>query len=92
MVSRSVPVLCLPVLIGCSRAAPQDAGGAAGGMPPAEVKTLTLAPKQVARTSEFVATIHSLSSTTVQPQVEGIVTRVLVPSVTSSQRCKPRTP
>jgi RND family efflux transporter MFP subunit len=68
------------VLIGCSRAAPQDAGGAAGGMPPAEVKTLTLAPKQVARTSEFVATIHSLSSTTVQPQVEGIVTRVLVRS------------
>ena len=37
-------------------------------------------PKPVARTSEFVATIHSLSSTTVQPQVEGILTRVLVRS------------
>ena len=49
-------------------------------MPPADVKTLTLAPKPVARTSEFVATIHSLSSMTVQPQVEGIVTRVLVRS------------
>jgi RND family efflux transporter MFP subunit len=80
MVSRSVSVLGVVLLVGCSGAAPQDAGGGAAGMPPADVKTLTLAPKPVARTSEFVATIHSLSSTTVQPQVEGIVTRVLVRS------------
>ena len=80
MVSRSVPMLCVALLVGCSGAAPQDAGGGASGMPPADVKTLTLAPKPVARTSEFVATIHSLSSMTVQPQVEGIVTRVLVRS------------
>jgi RND family efflux transporter MFP subunit len=50
----------------------------AGAMPPAEVKTLTAAPRPVARTSEFVATIQSLRSTTIQPQVEGIVRRIFV--------------
>jgi RND family efflux transporter MFP subunit len=49
-------------------------------MPPADVKVLTLAAKPVPRTSEFVASIRSLNSTTVQPQVDGIVTRVLVRS------------
>jgi RND family efflux transporter MFP subunit len=49
-------------------------------MPPADVKVLTLAARPVPRTSEFVASIRSLASTTVQPQVEGIVTRVLVRS------------
>jgi RND family efflux transporter MFP subunit len=49
-------------------------------MPPADVQMLTLSPKPVPRASEFVASIRSLASTTVQPQVEGIVTRVLVRS------------
>jgi RND family efflux transporter MFP subunit len=43
-----------------------------------EVQTLTLAPKPVPRSSEFVATIRSLRSTTVQPQVEGIVRQVFI--------------
>jgi RND family efflux transporter MFP subunit len=80
MLRRTVPVLCLALTIGCSRAGPQNPGGATGGMPPADVKTLTLAAKPVARTSEYVATIRSLASTTVQPQVEGIISRVLVRS------------
>jgi RND family efflux transporter MFP subunit len=40
--------------------------------------TLTLAPKPVPRASEFVATIRSLRSTTVQPQVEGYIRRIFV--------------
>jgi RND family efflux transporter MFP subunit len=40
--------------------------------------TVTLAPRPVPRSSEFVATIRSLSSTTVQPQVEGYVRRIFV--------------
>jgi RND family efflux transporter MFP subunit len=40
--------------------------------------TLTLEPKAVPRSSEFVATIRSLRSTTVQPQVEGFVRRIFV--------------
>jgi RND family efflux transporter MFP subunit len=49
-------------------------------MPPADVKTVTLAPRPVPRTSEFVATIQSRASTTIQPQVDGIVTRIFVKS------------
>ena len=54
---------------------PAEAGGA---FPPLPVQTLVLAPQPIAQTSEFVATIQSLRSTTVQPQVEGIVRQVMV--------------
>ena len=49
-------------------------------MPPADVKTIVLEAKPVPRTSEFMATIRSLRSTTVQPQVEGIARRIFVKS------------
>ncbi len=80
MLLRSVPILCLAFAVGCGRTAPQGGPGGAGAMPPADVKMVTLSAKPVPRTSEFVASIRSLASTTVQPQVEGIVTRVLVRS------------
>ncbi len=54
------------------------AGGGRGAFPPAEVKTVTLAPKPIPQSSEFVATIRSLRSTTIQPQVEGLVTQIFV--------------
>jgi RND family efflux transporter MFP subunit len=43
-----------------------------------EVKTVVLEAKPIPQSSEFVATIRSLRSTTVQPQVEGIVRQVFV--------------
>jgi RND family efflux transporter MFP subunit len=52
----------------------------AGGPPPAEVRTLTLAPKPIPQTTEYVATIRSRRSATIQPQVEGFVTRIFVRS------------
>ena len=55
-------------------------GGTEQAMPPTPVQTVTLAPKPVPRTSEFIASIRSLRSTTVQPQVEGIVRRIFVSS------------
>jgi RND family efflux transporter MFP subunit len=54
--------------------------GAAGGPPPAAVTLLTLEPKPVERASEFIATLRSLRSTTVQPEVEGSITRIFVKS------------
>ena len=51
---------------------------AAGAFPPMPVQIRVLAPQPIAHTSEFVATIQSLRSTTVQPQVEGIVREVMV--------------
>jgi RND family efflux transporter MFP subunit len=44
------------------------------------VKVVTLAEKPIAQSSEYIATVRSLRSTTIQPQVDGIVTRVLVRS------------
>jgi RND family efflux transporter MFP subunit len=55
-----------------------DAQAGRAAMPPADVKTITLAPKAVPRTSEFVAVIRSLRSTTIQPQVEGFIRRIFV--------------
>ena len=67
----------------CGKNDAQGPAGAQGGgpraaFPPMEVKTVALAPRAMPQSSEFVATIRSLRSTTVQPQVEGIVRQVFV--------------
>jgi multidrug efflux pump subunit AcrA (membrane-fusion protein) len=61
-------VLALTVAA-CNRGGAAPAGGPAG-LPPASVTLLTLQPKPVERASEFIATLRSLRSTTVQPEVE----------------------
>ena len=57
-------------------------GGAAraGGPPPMPVEAVTMKPRPVEQTTEFVGTVKSRRSTTVQPQVEGFVTKILVRS------------
>ena len=54
--------------------------GAAGNQafPPMDVASITISLKPIAQTSEYVATIRSLRSTTIQPQVEGIVRQIFV--------------
>src|SRR5262245_41913591 len=52
--------------------------GGRGAFPAMDVKTITLAPKPIPQTSEFVATIKSLRSTNIQPQVEGFVRQIMV--------------
>ena len=56
------------------------AGGPGGGMPPMPVEVITLAAKPVEQTSEFVASLKSRRSTTIQPEVEGFITRIAVRS------------
>ncbi len=57
------------------------AGGQAGGaMPPMPVEITTLEAKPIDQTTELVATIRSRRSTTVQPQAEGIITKIAVKS------------
>ena len=75
-----IAALTLSISAAACGGAQNGAGGpeGAGGFPPMQVQTLVLAPQPIAQTSEFVATIRSLRSTTVQPQVEGIVRQVLV--------------
>jgi RND family efflux transporter MFP subunit len=69
---------CALVLSACGGDGTAAEAGEPGSMPPADVKAVTLAPREVPRTSDFIATIRSLSSMTIQPQVEGIVTRIFV--------------
>jgi multidrug efflux pump subunit AcrA (membrane-fusion protein) len=70
---------------GCGRgeapaAGADGAGGRAGGMPAMPVEMVTLAEAPIEQAGEFVGSVKSRRSTTVQPQVEGIITRILVKS------------
>ena len=76
-------LLVLVAAAACSRdgAAPGGPGGGRGGPPPATgVGIVTVQDKPVEVSSDFISTVRSLHSTTVQPQVEGRVTRVFVKS------------
>jgi RND family efflux transporter MFP subunit len=63
-------------------AAAGGGGGAAGAgdMPPMPVQIATLSTKPVEQISEFVGAVKSRLQTTVQPQVEGFITRIAVKS------------
>ena len=67
-------------LSACGGAPQGGPGGPGGGMPPMPVETVILAPKPVEQTTEFVATLKSRRSSTIQPQVEGFITRIAVRS------------
>ena len=56
----------------------QQQPGAPQGRPAAVVKMVTLQPKPIQQTSELIATIESLRSMTVQPDAEGVITRIFV--------------
>ena len=74
----------LVIAAGCNRggnAGAGAAGGGRGGPPPATgVTIVTLQEKPLEVASEFISTVRSLHSTTVQPQVDGRVTRIFVKS------------
>src|SRR6266545_6360372 len=74
------PLLSIAALAaGCGGGGKQGAppGGGAPAMP---VEVVTLAARPVEQTTEFVGTVKSRRSTTVQPQVEGFITRILARS------------
>ena len=83
-IPRTFVFCSLIALVGCGggnegQAAP-GGGGPGGGMPPMPVEMVALAAKPVEQTSEFVASLKSRRSSTIQPEVEGFVTRVAVRS------------
>src|SRR5689334_2388808 len=80
---RSWLLVALAVTVAaCGRSSPpaDPTGGPGGrGAPPAmPVEIITLAEKPLERVAEFVGTIKSRRSTTIQPQAEGILTSILV--------------
>jgi membrane fusion protein, multidrug efflux system len=68
------------------------AGGPAGGrggrgaMPPMPVEMVTLEAKPIEQVGDFVGSVKSRRSTTIQPQAEGFLTRI---RVKSGDRVKP---
>jgi RND family efflux transporter MFP subunit len=70
-------VLMLAASAACTGGAPAPARGP-GGPPATAVKTVTLETHPIEQTSEFIATIQSLRSATVQPDVEGTISRIFV--------------
>jgi RND family efflux transporter MFP subunit len=74
----ALSVLLAPWVVGCRAGDPAGAASGPPVMPPVQVQTITLAARPVPQASEFIASIRSLRSTTVQPQVEGIVRRIFV--------------
>jgi RND family efflux transporter MFP subunit len=63
---------------GCGGQTPPGSDAGAGAFPPIEVKTVTLETTPVPRSTEYLATIQSLGSTTVQPQIEGLIRQIFV--------------
>jgi RND family efflux transporter MFP subunit len=80
--ARALPVVLIAVA--CARPATQS-----GGPPAVPVEAVILQAHPIEQASEFVGTVKSRRSTTVQPQVEGFVTRILV---RSGERVQPGTP
>src|SRR5579862_7903374 len=70
----------------CGGGAPAPGAQAAAAPPPMPVEIVTLAPKPVEDLGEFIGAVKSLQSTTVQPQAEGLVTKI---QVKSGDRVKP---
>lgn len=76
---RLFPILVLVTLASAACGGTQAGpGGGPGGPPPAGVQVVTLQEHPVEQASEFIATIQSLRSTTVQPEVDGVVTDIFV--------------
>jgi RND family efflux transporter MFP subunit len=84
--ARAAAVLLIAIT--AARCGGQQAGGPQAP-PPTPVKVATVHPAPVADASELVATIKSLSTTTIHPRVDGQITRIYVKS---GDRVKAGTP
>lgn len=78
---RAAVALVALLLVGaaaCTRAGTPSSAAAAP--PPMAVSTITLQKKPLEQSSGFISTIRSNRSSTVQPEVEGVVTRIFIKS------------
>lgn len=75
---QAAPLLLLSALLAACNGAASGTAGAQQGPPMAMgVEAITLTPTTVERSSEYIATVKSRRSTTIQPQVEGFITSIL---------------
>src|SRR6185295_4655894 len=76
--ARAAAAATLAVAVACNRGA--GAPGAGMAFPPTPVKLVTVATTNVEDATEYVGTLKSLRSTTIQPQIDGQITRIDVKS------------
>jgi RND family efflux transporter MFP subunit len=76
----SLALICFAVslLAGCSAKTSVDASG--GGPPAMPVQVLPAASEKIADTTEYLAILKSRHSATINPQVEGYITKIFVKS------------
>ncbi len=77
-VTKVAATVALVAAFGCNRN--QGAPPAGQGFPPATVKLAAARSSAIEDATEYVATLKSLHSTTVQPQIDGQITQILVKS------------
>lgn len=79
-----LPLLVLPLmLVACNRGGAPAAGArpqGRGAAPAAGVTIVTLEDTPIELSSDFISTVRSLHSTTIQPQVDGRITKIYVKS------------
>ena len=82
-VSRSgaapAALVALLMTVACNGSGAARAGGGMA-FPPAPVKIATVTATSIPETTEYVAILRSLHSTTIQPQIEGQITQIYVKS------------
>jgi RND family efflux transporter MFP subunit len=83
------PLILLLAACNGDGAAGASPGGPGAGPMAMGVETVTLTPRPVERKAEYVATVKSRRSTTIQPQVEGFITSI---SARPGQRVSRGTP
>jgi RND family efflux transporter MFP subunit len=75
--AAAAAALCLCTSTACNR---NQAAAAPPPVPPTPVKIAVAEPKPIQDATEYVATLKSLRSTTIQPQTDGQITNIYVKS------------
>jgi len=76
IIRMAVAIGVAAIISGCNRAPAAPAQGQ--GMPPTPVVLAAAHPAPIEDANEYVASLKSLKSTTVQPQIDGQITKILV--------------
>ena len=78
--ARALAVLAALATTACNRSQGAAAGPPGGGMPPTPVALSAARTAPIEETTEYVASLKSLRSTAVQPQIDGQITQITVKS------------
>src|SRR5262245_28317510 len=79
-IHQAAPFAAFLALAGAGCQGNETAQAQPAGFPPTRVQIVEARPAPIEDTTEYVATLKSLTSTTIQPQVDGQITQIRVKS------------